>query len=81
MDSIEFVHDCGALVQITTYSLIPGTKEWERAVSDGYIDPGADPLLHNDSIYPFPWCRTGLDDFQQAKALALSGNRFLTPAT
>jgi radical SAM superfamily enzyme YgiQ (UPF0313 family) len=81
MDSIEFVHDCGALVQITTYSLIPGTKEWERAVSDGYINAGADPLLHNDSIYPFPWCRAGLDDFQQAKALALSGNRFLTPAT
>ncbi len=81
MDSVEFVHDCGALVQITTYSLIPGTKEWERAVSAGHIHAGADPLLHNDSIYPFSWCPAGLDDFKRAKASALSGNRILAPAT
>lgn len=81
MDSVEFVHDCGALVQITTYSLIPGTREWERAVSEGHIDAGADPLLHNDSIYPFSWCPASLDDFERAKARALSGNRILAPAT
>jgi radical SAM superfamily enzyme YgiQ (UPF0313 family) len=81
MDSVKFVHDCGALVQITTYSLIPGTREWERAMSEGHIDAGADPLLHNDSIYPFSWCLAGLDDFKRAKARALSGNRILAPAT
>jgi len=81
MDSVEFVHDCGALVQITTYSLIPGTREWERAVGEGHIDAGADPLLHNDSIYPISWCPASLDDFERAKARALSGNRILAPAT
>ncbi|HUS69702.1 MAG TPA: radical SAM protein [Anaerolineae bacterium] len=77
MDSVDFVHECGALVQITLYSLIPGTLEWERAVHEGHIDARADPLLHNDSIYPFPWCPASLEDFERAKARATAGNHAL----
>jgi len=79
-DSVTFAHRCGAPVQITLYSLIPGTVEWTRAVRTWGIDPHADPLLHNDSIYPFPWCQAGLEDFQEIKAQALAGNRALAPA-
>jgi len=74
MATVDFVHECGALAQITLYSLIPGTLEWERAVQEGHIEAGADPLLHNDSIYPFPWSQASLEDFERAKARATAGN-------
>jgi radical SAM superfamily enzyme YgiQ (UPF0313 family) len=77
--SVAFVHECGALAQITLYSLIPGTVEWARAVREWGIDAHADPLTHNDSIYPFPWCQATLEDFQQTKAQAVAGNRELVP--
>ncbi len=79
-DSVNLAHGCGARVQITLYSLIPGTVEWAKAVHTWGIDPHADPLLHNDSIYPFPWCEASLEEFQEIKAQALAGNRALVPA-
>jgi radical SAM superfamily enzyme YgiQ (UPF0313 family) len=81
MDSVDFAHECGALVQITLYSLIPGTAEWERAVRQGHIDARADPLLHNDSLYPFPWCQASLEDFERAKARATAGNHALAASS
>jgi radical SAM superfamily enzyme YgiQ (UPF0313 family) len=75
--SVAFVHECGASAQITLYSLIPGTAEWTRAVHKWGINAHADPLTHNDSIYPFPWCQATLEDFQETKAQALAGNRAL----
>jgi radical SAM superfamily enzyme YgiQ (UPF0313 family) len=81
MDSVDFVHECGALVQITLYSLIPGTLEWERAVREGHIEVSADPLLHNDSLYPFPWCPASLQDFERAKARATAANHALAASS
>ena len=77
LDSVDFAHECGALVQIEAISLIPGTREWERAALRGHVDRSVDPLLHNDSIYPFSWCEASMDDFQTAKARATAGNRAL----
>jgi len=51
-ESIAYVHDCGALVKLALYSPIPGTVEWERAVAQGTVETNADPLLHNNTIYP-----------------------------
>jgi radical SAM superfamily enzyme YgiQ (UPF0313 family) len=81
IDTVDFAHECGALVQITLYSLIPGTPEWERAVREGHIEAGADPLLHNDSIYPFPWSQASLEDFERAKARATAGNQALAASS
>ncbi len=78
LETVDFVHACGVSTQIALYSLIPGTVEWERAVAQWGFDARADPLLHNDSIYPFPWCEASLEDFEYAKAKALEGNRALT---
>jgi len=80
LESIDFVHECGVSAQITLYSPIPGTAEWQRTVSQGLLDPRADPLLHNDSIYPFRWCPATAEDFKRAKAMALANNRNL-PST
>jgi hypothetical protein len=81
MNSVDFAHECGALVQIEAISLIPGSMEWERAALRGHLDNGVDPLLHNDSIYPFSWCEASMADFQGAKARATAGNRALATAS
>jgi hypothetical protein len=81
LESVTFAHECGIQVQIALYSLIPGTVEWERAVQQWGFDAQADPLLHNNSIYPFPWNQAGFGDFEEAKARALAGNRMLISQT
>ena len=81
LESVAFVHGCGISAQIALYSLIPSTVEWERAVRQWGFDAHADPLLHNDSIYPFPWCEASFEDFREAKAKALAGNRALNSPT
>jgi len=47
-----FAHRLGIQVRPAQFAPIPGTAEWEKAIAAGYITADADPLLHNDSIYP-----------------------------
>jgi hypothetical protein len=81
LDSVAFVHECGIQAQVALFSLIPGTVEWERAVQQWGFDSQADPLFHNNSIYPFPWNPTSFADFEEVKARALAGNRALITQT
>jgi radical SAM superfamily enzyme YgiQ (UPF0313 family) len=50
--SIIFVHNLGVQVRLASFSPIPGTKEFEKAVDIGYIKPDVDPLLTNKTIFP-----------------------------
>ena len=50
MESILFAARCGAKVRLALYSPIPGTGEWEKGVRLFDFDPGADPLLHNNTF-------------------------------
>ncbi|TKJ28970.1 radical SAM protein [bacterium (candidate division B38) B3_B38] len=52
LDTINFIHRLGARVKLASFSPIPGTAEWERAVREYHLDPDADPLLLNNSCYP-----------------------------
>ena len=72
--SIQYVYDCGVLTKLAAYSPIPGTKEWERAVVDFGLDADADPLLHNNSIYPVRSKGMTFEDFQKVKDFALRCN-------
>jgi hypothetical protein len=47
-----FAQDLGIPVYLAQFSPIPGTVEWGRAVESGCISANADPLLHNNSLYP-----------------------------
>jgi radical SAM superfamily enzyme YgiQ (UPF0313 family) len=76
-ESIAFAHQCGATVEVTLYSPIPGTAEWERAVHHWGLDPQADPLLHNESAYPLQSEALDIEAFEQVKALARRGNQAL----
>ncbi len=76
-ESIAFAHQCGATVEVALYSPIPGTAEWEHAVRHWGLDPQADPLLHNESAYPFLSGMWDVTAFERVKALARQGNQAL----
>lgn len=70
--AVRFVQDLGVQAKLALFSPIPGTPEGDRA-----LPPGADPLLHNNTVYPFllgPEYERGL---QRIKLLAKEGNRTL----
>lgn len=50
--SILFVHHLGVQVRLASFSPIPGTREFDKAVSAGKIAADIDPLLTNKSIFP-----------------------------
>jgi radical SAM superfamily enzyme YgiQ (UPF0313 family) len=77
-ESIAFAHQCGATVEVTLYSPIPGTAEWERAVHHWGLDPQSDPLLHNESAYPFQSEVLDVKALERVKALAGRGNQALS---
>lgn len=74
MASIDYVHDCGARAYIALYSPIPGTAEWTHAVATGQIAADADPLLHNNTIYPILRGQVSAQACQQVKDYARTGN-------
>lgn len=72
--TIDFVHKCGALVKLALWSPIPGTVEWKRAVAQGLLDAEADPLLHNNSIYPLHRTEAGYAELRRLKDRAREAN-------
>lgn len=55
--SALFVHDLGASIHLASFSPIPGTREWSRAIETRVWDADADLLLTNTSIFPI-WSAT-----------------------
>lgn len=52
LNSIIFVNNLGVQVKLASFSPIPKTKDFERAVASGKISRDIDPLLTNKSIFP-----------------------------
>ena len=50
--SIIFVNNLGVKVSLASYSPIPGTRDFDRAVDLELITADIDPLLTNKSIFP-----------------------------
>ncbi len=50
--SVLFVHNLGVQVRLASFSPIPGTREFDRAVEAGKIPADIDPLLTNKTIFP-----------------------------
>jgi len=71
--TVAFAHRLGVPVRSAQFSPIPGTVEWGRAVEMGCIPPDADPLLHNNSIYPCGDARA----WEALKGEIRAGNRTL----
>lgn len=67
--SIRFVKSCGARSYLSEYSPIPGTPLWNQAIKSSPFDITADPLLHNNSIFPCQWFGFTINQLHQLKLL------------
>ncbi len=51
-ESMLFVHGLGLKIRLASFSPIPGTVDYQRAVDGGLLPPDLDPLLTNKTVYP-----------------------------
>jgi len=73
--TVRFVHEHGVQAKLALFSPIPGTPDGDLA-----LRPGADPLLHNNTVYPYLRGGTYVDALQRLKLLAKKGNDRLREA-
>ena len=67
--SIRRVKELGATPVLAQYSPIPGTALWPRALATSRFDLTADPLFHNNSLFPC-WPEFSWDRYTRLKRLA-----------
>lgn len=67
IESMLFVTSLGVKVRLTSFSPIPGTKDWERSIELCGMPKDIDPLLTNNSIYPLNHDDFNYDSFQQLR--------------
>ena len=51
-ESLDFVYQCHAISRLASFTPIPGSRDWKRSISEGYITSNIDPLLTNNTVYP-----------------------------
>jgi hypothetical protein len=68
-ESILFVHFLGIKVKLASFSPIPGTVDFERAVESGQFPADSDPLLTNKTIYPLHQGTESYRKFQEIRQL------------
>ena len=67
--SILRVKELGATPILAQYSPIPGTALWPRALATSRFDLTADPLFHNNSLFPC-WPQFSWERYTRLKRLA-----------
>jgi radical SAM superfamily enzyme YgiQ (UPF0313 family) len=67
--SIRRVRELGATPVLAQYSPIPGTALWPLACASSRYDLNADPLFHNNSLFPC-WPQFSWDRYTRLKRLA-----------
>ncbi|MDP2045714.1 MAG: cobalamin-dependent protein [Deltaproteobacteria bacterium] len=67
--SILRVKELGATPILAQYSPIPGTALWPQAVACSRFDLTADPLFHNNSLFPC-WPQFSWENYTRLKRLA-----------
>jgi radical SAM superfamily enzyme YgiQ (UPF0313 family) len=71
-ETVRFVHRAGVQAKLALYSPIPGTPEGKRV-----LPADADPLLHNDTVFPYLMGSEHVQELQRIKQLAQEGNAAL----
>jgi radical SAM superfamily enzyme YgiQ (UPF0313 family) len=70
--TVRFVQGLGVQAKLALFSPIPGTPDGDQA-----LPPGTDPLLHNNTVYPYLLGDKYVRDLQRIKDLAKLGNASL----
>jgi len=66
-EGILNVCSLGAQPRLAYFSPIPGTADWKKIVSKGYLEEKVDPLLHNKIVFPYVWGNITPDEFKSLK--------------
>ncbi|ABQ46072.1 Radical SAM domain protein [Thermotoga petrophila RKU-1] len=71
LNAIKVCLSEGIGISINEYTPIPGTKDWEKLVEEGKLDPDIDPVLLNNTVLPF-WWKYGMsyEEIQEIKNFA-----------
>ncbi len=75
--SIDFVYNCGAISRLASFTPIPGTQDWQRAIKQNLINNNIDPLLTNNTLFPCASDILTVDQFQQLKQLSTHYNHII----
>jgi radical SAM superfamily enzyme YgiQ (UPF0313 family) len=67
LESTIFVNNLGVQVKLASFSPIPKTRDFERAVSSGIISRDIDPLLTNKTIFPLKGPDIDYDTFRKVR--------------
>jgi hypothetical protein len=70
--TVRFVHRLGVQAKLALFSPIPGTTDGDRA-----LPASADPLLHNNTVYPYLLGDEYVRGLQRSKDVAKAGNAAL----
>ena len=73
--TVAYAHQLGVQVRTAQFSPIPGTREWAAAVAAGDVAADADPLLHNNSVYPCSNACVRAGAWEALKVQIREGNR------
>ena len=65
--SLNFVYENGAISRLASFTPIPGTVDWKRAIENGYIDEDIDPVLTNNTLHPCASADFPADQFQELR--------------
>jgi radical SAM superfamily enzyme YgiQ (UPF0313 family) len=69
LQSMLFVNNLGVRISLSSYSPIPGTLDFDRAVASGRLAKDVDPLLTNKSIFPLNDNELDYDTFRSLRIL------------
>lgn len=69
LESIIYVNNLGVQVKLASYSPIPGTLDFQRAVKSGAIPEDIDPLLTNKTIFPLKDKLLDYDTYRNVRVL------------
>ena len=67
LNSIIFVNNLGVQVKLASFSPIPRTKDFERAIASGKISRDIDPLLTNNTIFPLKSPELDYETFREIR--------------
>ena len=70
LGSMIFVNNLGVQIRLASYSPIPGTRDFSRAVAAEQISPDIDPLLTNKSIFPLCKGEDGYNTYRKIRVFS-----------
>ncbi len=70
IETILYANSLGIQVRLASFSPIPGTKDFERAIENGFLPPNPDPLITNKTVIPLFRTREAYERFKVVSQFA-----------